>query len=141
MNARLRLEDGSRLLVIALHLHPRHERVRRAEAAQVCEQLARHMPDADHTAVLGDFNCAPDEPIHVWLRELGFVNAMIAAGGGVQPTHDTAGAVDHIYLSRSLAPALVRAEVIREAGFWHDGPPPPGAWLHSDHLPVVAEVR
>ena len=69
---------------------------------------------------------------------------MAAAGGGVQPTHDSTGAcafaVDHIYFSRSLAPALVRAEVIRRPGFRHDGPLPPGAWLHSDHLPVVAEV-
>jgi hypothetical protein len=44
------------------------------------------------------------------------------------------------FLSRSLAPALFRAEVIREPGFWHDGPPPPDTWLHSDHLPVLAEV-
>ncbi len=142
--ARLQLHDGSRLLVIALHLHPRHERVRRAEAAFVRERLAALWSRADHAAVLGDFNCAPDEPIHALLRELGFVNAMAAAGGGLQPTHDTTGAkafaLDHIYLSSSLAPALVRAEVMRQPGFWHDGPPLPGAWLHSDHLPVVAEV-
>ena len=84
------------------------------------------------------------EPIHAALAELGFVNAMEAAGGGIQPTHDTTGAVaypvDHIYLSPSLAPRLTRAWVVREPGFWHDGPLPPGAWLHSDHLPVVAEV-
>ena len=38
--AHLELDDGSRLLVITLHLHPRHERVRRAEAAFVRERLA-----------------------------------------------------------------------------------------------------
>ena len=142
--ARLQLDDGSRLLVIVLHLHPRHERVRRAEAAFVRERLAALWTQADHAAVLGDFNCAPDEPIHALLRDLGFVNAMVAAGGGVQPTYDSTGAMalalDHIYLSHSLAPTLVGAEVIREPGFWHAGPLPPGAWLHSDHLAVMAEA-
>ena len=142
--ARLQLDDGSRLLVIALHLHPRHERVRRAEAVFVREWLAAHWSQADQAVVLGDFNCAPDESIHVLLRDLGFVNAMAAIGGGLQPTYTTTGAValalDHIYLSRSLAPALAGAEVIRQPGFWHAGPLSPGAWLHSDHLPVVAEV-
>jgi endonuclease/exonuclease/phosphatase family metal-dependent hydrolase len=142
--AHLQLEDGSRILVIALHLHPRHERIRRAEAAFVQERMAELMPAAAQAIVLGDFNSMIDEPIHVHLRKLGFVNAMAAAGGGIQPTHDTTGAkkfpVDHIYLSPSLAPRLTHAYLVREPGFWHDGPLAPSAWLHSDHLPVVAEV-
>ncbi len=143
--AHLQLDDGSRLLVIALHLHPRHERVRRAEATFVRDRLAGLMPHVEHAVVLGDFNCTTGEPIHANLRALGFVNAMTATGGGIEPTHDTTGAVafavDHIYLSPSLVPHLTRAALVREPGFWHDGPLPPGAWLHSDHLPVVAEVR
>lgn len=142
--AHLRLDDGSRLLAITLHLHPRSERVRRAEAAFVRERLAELLPAADHAAVLGDLDCAADAPIHAGLRALGFTNAMRAAGD-LEPIYDSTGAtahaVGHIYLSRSLAPALVRAEVIRGPGFWHAGPLPPGAWLPSDHLPVVAEVE
>jgi endonuclease/exonuclease/phosphatase family metal-dependent hydrolase len=144
-SAVLRLDDGSRLLAVCLHLHPRHAHIRRAEAALVRERLAEQMPDAAHAIVLGDFNCMTDEPIHVSLAALGFVNAMEVAGGGIRPTHDTTGAVaypvDHIYLSPSLAPRLARAWIVREPGFWHDGPLPPGAWLHSDHLPVVAELE
>jgi endonuclease/exonuclease/phosphatase family metal-dependent hydrolase len=142
--AYLQLDDGIRLLVIALHLHPRHERVRRAEAAFVRDRLAALRPQADHAVVLGDFNCDSEELIHRHLRELGFANAMEAGGGAIQPTHDTTGAkafaVDHIYLSPSLVPHLTRAALVREPGFWHDGLLPPGAWLHSDHLPVVAEM-
>jgi hypothetical protein len=85
------------------------------------------------------------ESLIALLRDLGFVSAMVAAGGGVQPTCDTTGvkvlAQDHIYLSRSPTPTLAGAEMIREPGFWHDGPLPPGAWLHSDHLPVVAALN
>jgi endonuclease/exonuclease/phosphatase family metal-dependent hydrolase len=142
--ARLQLDDGSCLLVITLHLHPRHERVRRAEAALVRERLAEQLPAADHAVVLGDFNCDSEGLIHRHLHEVGFVNAMVAASGGIQPTYDSIGlksfAVDHIYLSLALAARLIRTEVIRRPGFWHDGPLPPGAWLHSDHLPVVAEM-
>jgi hypothetical protein len=47
--------------------------------------------------------------------------------------------VDH-FLSPSLGPALVHAEMIRRPGFRHDGPLPPGAWLPSDHLQAMAEV-
>lgn len=143
--ALLEMDDESRLLVIALHLHPRHERIRRAEAEIVWRHLAAHLPGSDHAVVLGDFNCLTHEPIHAGLRELGFVNALEVSSGGIQPTHDTTGAVaypvDHIYLSRSLAVRLVRARAVRDPGFWHNGPLPAGVWLHSDHLPVVAEVE
>ncbi|MGQ9490045.1 MAG: endonuclease/exonuclease/phosphatase family protein, partial [Anaerolineae bacterium] len=141
--ALLQLPDQSRLLVIALHLHPRHERIRQEEAALVREQLEAWLPAADHAVVLGDFNCVPQEQIHADVLARGFVNALAAAGNS-QPTYDTTGAktfsIDHIYLSRSLAPRLTRAYTLRAPGFWHDGPLPPGAWLHSDHLPVIAEL-
>ena len=65
------------------------------------------------------------------------------AGGGVQLTMDTVGIspwrIDHIYASPALAPGLRRAAVERCAGFRHDGPQVKGLWVHSDHLPVVAE--
>lgn len=141
--ASLELPDRSRLLVVALHLHPRYERIRREEAVLVRAQLDVWLPSADHAVVLGDFNCAPHEQIHVDLLARGFVNALAAAGDGIEPTYDATGAktfpVDHIYLSPSLAVRLTRAWVVREPGFWRQGPLPAGVWLHSDHLPVIAE--
>ncbi len=142
--ALLDLPDRSRLLAVVLHLHPRYERIRREEAALVSAQLDRWLSAAEHAVVLGDFNCAPQEQIHLDLLARGFVNALARQDGSIQPTYDATGAktfpVDHIYLSPSLAAALSRAWVVREPGFWHPGPPAAGAWLHSDHLPVLAEL-
>jgi endonuclease/exonuclease/phosphatase family metal-dependent hydrolase len=94
---------------------------------------------------LGDFNCEPGESIHEVLASLGFANAMATAGGGVGPTFDSTGrmsvAIDHIYVSPALRPALSCAETIRAPGFHHDGPLPDGAWLHSDHVPLIAELE
>ncbi|MCX7706752.1 MAG: hypothetical protein N2204_01920 [Anaerolineae bacterium] len=102
------------------------------------------LPSADHAIVLGDFNCAPHEQIHTDLLARGFVNALAAANDGIQATYDATGVktfpVDHIYLGPSLAKSLIRAWVVRDPGFWHQGPLPPGAWVHSDHLPVIAEL-
>lgn len=143
--AHLHLAEGSRLLVIMFQLNPHHERVRRAEAAFVRERLAELMPACEHAIVLGDFNCDSQGLIHRHLHELGFVNAMAATDHSIQSTYDSLGlkssALDHIYLSLALAARLVRAEVIRAPGFWHNGPLSPGGWLPSEHLPVVAEVR
>jgi exonuclease III len=70
---------------------------------------------------------------------------MEAAGGGLQPTIASFGkgpaTIDHIYVSESLADGLRSAEVVRDAGFYSDGPEMPGRWVHSDHLPVVAEIE
>ncbi len=143
--ALLELPDRSRLLAVALHLHPRQARIRQEEAALVRAHLDAWLPAADHAIVLGDFNCAAPEQIHLDLQARGFVNALVAAGGGGQPTYDATGdrafPVDHIYVSPQLAERLVRAWVVRDPGFWHPGPLPPGAWLHSDHLPVSAEFK
>ena len=82
--------------------------------------------------------------MHEYLRELGFVNAMEQVGGGIQATMDTVGIqthyIDHLYFSPQLATHLVAAHVVRSDGFRHDGPQAEGCWVHSDHLPVVAEI-
>ena len=68
---------------------------------------------------------------------------MERVGGGAAPTMDTVGvrplAIDHIYVSPSLAERLGAARVVRDAGFRSDAPGQ--GWVHSDHLPVVAELR
>ena len=91
---------------------------------------------------MGDFN-AIDEAVREYLRELGFVS-MWEVGGGIQATMDTVGIqthyIDHLYFSPQLATHLVAAHVVRSDGFRHDGPQAEGCWVHSDHLPVVAEI-
>ena len=79
-----------------------------------------------------------------YLRDSGFVNAMAAAGGGLQLTMDTADIhdwkIDHIYLSSGLGSRLTSAAIIRDVGFRTDPPRPEGVWDHSDHLPVQADL-
>jgi endonuclease/exonuclease/phosphatase family metal-dependent hydrolase len=140
----LELPDRARMWVFVVHLHPSVPELRAAEAAIVRTQALRLLADADHVVVLGDFNCELHEPVHRELQSLGFVNAMAAAGGGIAPTHPALGgaayAIDHIYLSPSLRQGLTRAEVIQSEGFFSHEPHRGGLWVHSDHLPVVAEV-
>lgn len=143
--ARLGLPDGSELWVAAVHLHPRYDDIRVLEKAIIEAHVWKYLRQTEQVVVLGDFNCPPGTPMHSALEELGFVNAMEAAGGGVQPTHDTTGRlnypVDHIYVSPALIPALVDAKAVRYPGFYHHGALAPGRWLHSDHIPLVAELR
>ena len=78
------------------------------------------------------------------LKTMDFGNVMEDRGGGIQATMSTVGIrtsyIDHIYVSPPLRKRLAAARVVRGAGFRHDGPQEPGLWVHSDHLPVVAEL-
>jgi endonuclease/exonuclease/phosphatase family metal-dependent hydrolase len=143
--ARLALPRGDALWVMALHLHPHDRDLREREGEAVATCVRAFLAETPLVVALGDFNCEPDESIHEALASLGFVNAMTTAGGGVGPTFDSNGrvsvAIDHIYVSPALRPALVRAETVRAPGFAHDGPLPDGAWLHSDHVPLIAELE
>jgi endonuclease/exonuclease/phosphatase family metal-dependent hydrolase len=143
--ALLNIDNQSQLWVVVLHLHPSRLELRNQEADILQQRIGALLPITDQMVVLGDFNCEVDERIHSHLKTMGFTNAMEAVGGGIQATMDTVGIrahrIDHIYFSHSLTPHLTRAEVIRLAGFRHDGPQVPGLWVHSDHLPVVAELN
>ena len=70
---------------------------------------------------------------------------MEEVGGGVQWTMDTIGIkqhkIDHIYVSQPLISRLVNARVVRDEGFRNDGPQVDGLWVHSDHLPVTANLK
>lgn len=143
--ARLALPGSVALWVMAIHLHPSDRDLRDREAEVVAAHARVLLADAPRVVVLGDFNCEPGESVHAELETLGFVNAMEVAGGGLETTYDSTGSVcyvvDHIYVSPALAPALVGAHTIRYPGYCHAGPLPHGAWLHSDHVPVIAELR
>ena len=135
--------NGKATWVVVVHLHPGEVEMRAREAALLDARVAELMGVSERVVVLGDFNCDLDERVHRDLQARGFVNAMERVGGGVQLTMDTVGIspwrIDHIYASPALAPGLRRAAVERRAGFRHDGPQVKGLWVHSDHLPVVAE--
>jgi endonuclease/exonuclease/phosphatase family metal-dependent hydrolase len=142
--ARLVLPGDAALWVVAVHLHPQLNALREVETEIVAQNVRAHLAETPFVVVLGDFNCEPGEALHTRLAELGFVNALAAVGAGLQPTFDSTGqvayAVDHIYTSPALSPALTCAEVIRAPGYWNEGPLPAGCWLYSDHLPVAAEI-
>src|SRR5690625_8036308 len=97
--------------------------------------------------VLGDFNCDVNETLHESLRKSGFVNTVEHMGDGLQPTMDTAGkrgrrAIDHIYVSPSLQDRVQKAWLVKEPGFRQAADPrKPDAWDHSDHLPVLMEMK
>ncbi|MDE0965903.1 MAG: endonuclease/exonuclease/phosphatase family protein, partial [Candidatus Latescibacteria bacterium] len=135
--------DGEQVWVVVIHLHPGDVAMREREADLLKEHVEELMPVAEQVVVVGDFNCDVEERVHEHLKGLDFVNAMAEVGGGVQLTMDTVGInewrIDHIYASAALAARLQHAMVVRGAGFRDDGPQVEGLWVHSDHLPVVAE--
>ena len=135
--------DGEQVWVVVIHLHPGDVAMREREADLLKEHVEELMPVAEQVVVMGDFNCDVEERVHEHLKGLDFVNAMAEVGGGVQLTMDTVGInewrIDHIYASAALAARLQHAMVVRGAGFRDDGPQVEGLWVHSDHLPVVAE--
>lgn len=135
---------GQDLWVVDIHLHPHDVALRAREAEGLAAHLTAFGAEAGRTVVMGDCNSPLGEAVHEMLMGRGFVNAMLRVGGGVAPTMDTAGvrpsAIDHIYVSPRLAGQLVSARVVREPGFRVDGSAPTGEWVHSDHLPVVAEL-
>jgi len=142
--ALLEIDADTSLWYVVLHLHPGIVELRNVEADIIRDKLNELLTVTDHVIVVGDLNCEIEERLHQNLKEMQFANAMETAGGGIQLTMDTVGinghAIDHIYLSPSIAGRLRSAEVVRQPGFRHDGPQAAGVWVHSDHLPVVAEL-
>ena len=142
--ALLQVSDQAKLWVVVIHFHPSRRELRDREADILRERIQGLMPITDLMVVLGDFNSRVDEQIHQHLKAMGFANAMESVGGGIQATIDTFGkgthSIDHIYVSEPLTPYLTSAQVIRRKGFRHDGPEAPGLWVHSDHLPVIADL-
>jgi endonuclease/exonuclease/phosphatase family metal-dependent hydrolase len=138
------LARGELLWVVNVHLHPGEVPLREREGDILRERLEALLAITENAIVLGDCNSEIDEKMHGHLRAMGFANAMREVGGGIAATMDTVGIhtnyIDHIYCSPALAPKLQSARVVRDGGFRHDGPQEEGLWVHSDHLPVVAEL-
>ncbi len=138
--------DAQTLLwVVVVHLHASQEPMRRQEAEILKARIVELRVVSENLIVMGDFNSETEETVHRELKAMGLINAMETAGGGVQSTTDSMGTdtrcIDHIYLSEPLAPYLQRAAIVRTPGFCQEGPQDPGDWVHSDHLPVVAELN
>lgn len=141
------LEMNERLVwVVNLHAHPHRAELRSAEAEILGQRLDELLETSADVIVLGDFNSPVGTPLHETLRRRGFVNTMEAVGGGVTYTVTNKQgegllAIDHIYVSPSLAGHLVASRVISDPGFRLQGPSGPGIWVHSDHLPVEAVLK
>lgn len=142
--ALLEIDAHTRLWFVVLHLHPGIVELRNVEADIIRDRLTELLTVTDNAILVGDLNCEIEERLHGNLKEMQFANAMETVGGGIQLTMDTVGirphSIDHIYVSPSLAGRLRSAEVVRRPGFRHDGPQAEGVWVHSDHLPVVADL-
>jgi endonuclease/exonuclease/phosphatase family metal-dependent hydrolase len=142
--ALLAINDTAKLWYVNLHLHPSDVDLRVQEADIIKDRLQALQAITESIIVVGDFNSEVDEPVHQHIKALKFANAMETVGGGIQVTMDTTGkrthSIDHIYVSASLIPHLKSATVVRNPGFRHDGPQEKGVWVHSDHLPVVAQL-
>jgi endonuclease/exonuclease/phosphatase family metal-dependent hydrolase len=137
--------EGSDWWFVGLHRHPSLAQVRQEETRLLMERVDELGRECKNIVILGDFNGPPSESYHDAFRRRGFVNAMEKAGGGVAATADTYGLkkknfIDHIYLSRALAPYLTGAQVVRGPRFRDDGPARRGFWVNSDHLPVLADL-
>ena len=148
LRAVVRLDSGTRLLVVVTHLHhvPADEAARDEQVGRLVEWLAAG-PAADADVVVGDFNAEPDEPAAARMRAAGFSSALAEANGadpdvtwpsGLQaPAMDTdgpPGCLDYIWLR-----GAVRAETARMA--W-DRPAVDDPTLYpSDHRGLVAEIQ
>ena len=140
----LQTAPGQLLWLVNVHLHPGDVPLREREADILREKMQGLLAVTENVVVVGDFNSEVTEKVHGHLRDMGFANAMQEVGGGIQATMDTVGInihyIDHIYCSKTMAPKMKNARVVRDPGFRHDGPQAEGVWVHSDHLPVVAEL-
>ncbi len=142
--ALLQIDARTRLWFAVLHLHPGAVELRKVEADIIRDRLEELMKITENAIVVGDLNCEIEERVHHNLKGLQFANAMESVGGGIQLTMDTVGirphSIDHIYVSASIAGRLGSEEVVRRSGFRHDGPQAEGAFVHSDHLPVIPDL-
>ena len=81
--ALLQVSDDLQLWVVCLHLHPGDADLRAREGELLRARLEGLLGSCGNAIVLGDFNCDLGEPVHRHLEDLGFVNAMAVAGGGL----------------------------------------------------------
>ena len=118
--------EGSRLTVIATHLH--HPRDGGAERVPQVQALLDYWNGADRTVLLGDLNALPGEPEVELLRQAGLVDAFEAAGaappGYTSPSDEPQRRIDYIWVSEDLSAG---AFVTRES-------------QASDHFAVAATI-
>lgn len=142
---RLQWSSEREIWVVPLHLHPSDASLRKVEGEMLDDKIGELLRLASDIVVLGDFNCGPGEDVHLRLKARGFVNVMDAVGGGIETTFDSSGkhrrALDHIYVSPGLAGDLSRAYVVRDPGFSMETSESEESWVHSDHMPVVAQLE
>lgn len=133
--ARFRLRDGGgSFAYFNTHFLYRPEDVRaRTLSAHAIVQRIGKLPAATRVILTGDFNCAPDTPVHAELtRGLQDAWATAAHTGPAKTFHDFTGVPDQRIdwiLSRGFTPIAVETVTTHA-----------GANYPSDHFPVVAEL-
>lgn len=132
--------------VVNIHAHPTQEELRAMEATILAQRIDELAEISPFIIVLGDFNSPVGTPLHTVLRDRGFLNTMSLAGGGVQPTMTTRDGVgtisiDHIYVSMPLVGRVKESHVVSGPEYRLTSGAPAGAWVTSDHLPVVADIE
>lgn len=138
---------GHDVWVINIHAHPNREELRKEEARLLGDYVDELLSISPHIIVLGDFNSIPDTVIHQALTQRGFLNTMELGADRYYPTMNQRSggtgvrAIDHIYVSESLAGTVRNSMVYDAPGFRMPNIPEPDTWLHSDHLPVVTELE
>jgi endonuclease/exonuclease/phosphatase family metal-dependent hydrolase len=148
LRVRLRLNDGSELLMAVTHLH--HEvpdaDKRDRQAARLLEWLDAAAP-ATATVVVGDFNANPAEPAYRRISDAGYRSAHLEANasepavtwpsGLIAPAMDTdgePGCLDYIWVRGSVR--VVDCRVV------FDRPDPDDSTLlPSDHFGLSAHLE
>jgi len=142
------LPGGSRLLVVATHLHhPGAEEAARDEQTARLVEWLEGPPAATATVVMGDFNADPGEPTYRRMQAAGFRSAYAEVHGedpavtwpsGLQaPAMDTDGipeCLDYIWIRGDVRPTDARLVFDRPAA---DDP----TLYPSDHLGISAQLE
>jgi endonuclease/exonuclease/phosphatase family metal-dependent hydrolase len=134
---------GRPMWIVNIHAHPSDQRLRDEEARILGERIDELLETSEDIVVMGDFNSLYGTIIHNALLQRGFLNTMIISGGGLVSTMNTTKprALDHIYVSPSLIGNVRSSYVIQDYDFAVADAANPDHWVHSDHLPVVAELE
>lgn len=125
MAATINVGNGTRLHIIATHLHHIKEDtdIRQLQAKTVLDFWG----NTAHTVLLGDLNADPDDLEMEMLQQGGFVDAAVAAGGSpayTAPSDNPDRRIDYIWISFDLRVSSVLVPISKA----------------SDHLPVIAVI-
>ena len=118
------------LSLVNIHLSSnRYAPDRRGEAIRLAELAALEAAAPGADIVMGDFNAAPDSPVHQYMEDQGYWDpGTTTAARGKR--------IDYIWLRRAYRAALVEYRLVEEAAFTYGE----GPTLLSDHPPLLVRL-